>query len=126
MGSSKDIVQLAFLRLSVVALLFSTNLAIANTQQEIDHLLEFVAGSDCKYERNGALHDGSEASGHIRMKYDYYKNRVETTEDFIRYSATRSKLSGRKYRVHCPDANAIDSSDWLLQELREYRQREAR
>lgn len=116
---------MAFFRVTVIGLLFLAGLAAANTQQEIDHLLEFVASSDCKYERNGTMHDGVKASGHIRMKYDYYKSKVETAEDFIRYSATKSKLSGRKYRIHCPGTSAIDSSDWLLQELKDYRLRGA-
>ena len=109
----------------MAALLLATGMAVASSQQEIDHLLEFVASSDCRYERNGTMHGGQEASDHIRMKYDYYKNRVETAEEFIRYSATKSKLSGKKYRIHCPGTSVIDSSDWLLQELKKYRLSEA-
>lgn len=30
--------------------------AFASTQDEINHLLSFVASTDCKYERNGAMH----------------------------------------------------------------------
>ena len=39
---------------------------IADTQQEIAHLLNFVANTTCQYERNGTMHDGVEAQKHIK------------------------------------------------------------
>ena len=42
--------------------------AIADTQQEIAHLLNFVANTTCQYERNGTMHDGFEAQKHIKKK----------------------------------------------------------
>jgi len=95
--------------------------AFAGTQQEIDHLLEFVAKTPCQYDRNGTVYDGPEARDHINMKYKYYKKKVKTAEDFIRYAATRSKISGRKYQIHCPDSGTMNTSDWLLGELNRYR-----
>jgi len=103
----------------IIALL--ANSALAGTQKEIAHLLDFVAQTPCQYDRNGTIHTGQEARAHINMKYEYYKQRVKTAEDFIKYSATKSKISGKKYRIHCPDTGTMDASDWLLQELDRYR-----
>ena len=111
----------AMIRILAIVLLFCIGVANADTQQEIDHLLSFVASTDCEYDRNGAIHSGPEARDHINMKYQHYKKKVETTEDFIKYSATKSKISGRKYQIRCPDQEAVDSNEWLLKELQSYR-----
>ena len=70
------------------------------TQNEIDHLLGFVANTACQYDRNGTIHNGPEARDHINRKYEYYKKNVKTAEDFVKYSATKSKMSGRSYKIH--------------------------
>ena len=95
---------------------------IASTQDEIKHLLSFVASTECKYERNGTMHNGKEAVEHINKKYAYYSDDIETTEDFIKYSATKSKMSGKHYKIHCNSSVPLKSQDWLLNELRVYRQ----
>jgi hypothetical protein len=94
---------------------------MASNQDEISHLLNFVASTDCKYERNGTLHNGAEAVKHITKKYNYFKDDIETTEDFILYSATKSKMSGKYYKIHCANQAAIKSRDWLLSELMAFR-----
>ena len=101
-------------------LLFSAN-AHASSKTEIGHLLEFVATTDCQYERNGSFHSGMEAVEHIKKKYDYYVDDIKTAEDFIKYSATKSVMSGKYYLAHCANNAPIKSRDWLLNELKEYR-----
>ena len=95
--------------------------ALADTVQEIDHLLDFVNGSKCQFDRNGTIHSGPEARDHINRKYEYYRDEVTSTEDFIKYSATSSKLSGRRYKVRCPGSTVMNTSDWLLDELTRFR-----
>ena len=95
--------------------------AFASTDNEINHLLNFVASTDCQYERNGTLHTGQEAVEHINKKYNYYSDDIKTTEDFIKYSATKSKISGKYYQIHCGNNPAVKSQDWLLTELSVYR-----
>lgn len=92
-------------------------------QQEIQHLLQFVKSTDCQYQRNGTSHTGVEAVKHIQKKYDYFLDDIKTAEDFIKYSATKSKMSGNKYQVLCENQKAIYSQDWLLQALQVYRGR---
>ncbi len=97
--------------------------ASASTQDEINHLLNFVSSTDCKYERNGDLHNGLEAVAHIKKKYEYYAEDIKTAEDFIKYSATKSKMSGKYYKIHCKDMAAVKSQEWLLEELKAYRKK---
>jgi hypothetical protein len=99
---------------------FSLNV-LASTQEEINHLLNFVASTDCKYERNGTLHNGTEAVAHINKKYEYYLDDIESAEDFIKYSASKSKMSGKYYKIHCNNKAPVKSQDWLLTELVAYR-----
>ena len=106
----------------VLAMALLAGSVLAGTQEEIDHLLDFVADTSCKYDRNGTIHDGPEARDHINMKYEHYKKKVKTTEDFIRYSATKSMISGKKYQIRCPDSEAVFASDWLLDELKAFRE----
>ena len=113
-------------RLGFVLTLFIvlTISVLADTKQEIDHLLKFVENSPCKCERNGTIYSCKEAKGHLLFKYEYYKKRdkIHTAEDFIRYAASKSEITGRKYRAHC--GNKIEnSSDWLKRELISYRKK---
>ena len=102
-------------------ILLASTVLLADTQQEIDHLLDFVGKTNCKYVRNGSSHTGPEAKGHINKKYAYYKDQIHSAEDFIKYSATKSEMSGRKYKVLCPGKSTQDSNEWLLNELKHYR-----
>lgn len=106
--------------LLLVLSILSINVS-ASTQDEIDHLLNFVASTDCQYERNGTMHDGTEAVEHINKKYEYYLDDIETTEDFIKFSASKSKMSGKYYKIHCKNKAPVKSQDWLLTELAAYR-----
>jgi len=107
---------------AIIVLLSALSLNVfASTQDEINHLLSFVASTDCKYERNGTMHNGREAVEHINKKYAYYIDDIESTEDFIKYSATKSKMSGKFYKIHCNNESTMKSQDWLLTELKVYR-----
>jgi hypothetical protein len=90
-------------------------------QAEVEHLVATLAASDCVMIRNGKRHDGREAAGHVRRKYDHFRDKIDSTEDFIAYSATKSMISGRVYQVQCPGEDPQPSADWLLAELAAYR-----
>jgi hypothetical protein len=93
----------------------------ADMQQEINHLLQFVEHTDCQYERNGKMHSGKEAAEHIKKKYFYFKNDIDSAERFIELSATKSTMSGKFYLVYCLNRPKLKSHEWLLQELNNYR-----
>ena len=88
---------------------------------EVQHLLDYLSQSGCRMKRNGSSHDAKEAVAHIVRKYDYYRDDIKATEDFIDRSASRSSLSGRSYKVLCPRKEAQPMADWLKEELERYR-----
>ena len=57
------------------------------------------------------------------MDYDYFRDRIETTEEFIEYSATKSTTSGKYYIVICEGQPPIRTQEWLLRELDSYRKK---
>ncbi len=91
------------------------------TVKEIDHLLVYISDSPCQFIRNGKAYDAAEARSHIQKKYDYLRSRIKTTEDFIRYAASQSSMSGKPYRIRCGDETML-CADWLREELERYRQ----
>jgi hypothetical protein len=88
----------------------------AGTTEEIASLLLFVEQSGCTFIRNGNHYDALKAREHIEKKYNYYKERITTAEDFIQYSATKSMMTGEPYKVIC-NGVSINTSDWLYAEL---------
>lgn len=107
--------------LALVPILFSFTLAAsADTTQEIDHLLGFIGGSSCIFIRNGKEHDATTARSHIERKYEYAQKWIETTEQFIEYTATRSSISGEPYWVIC-SGRKEPSADWMKRELARFR-----
>ena len=107
-------------RLFLLLILLSTAV-MAESGKEIVYLLNYVKETSCTYIRNGTEHNGVEASAHIEKKYDYFREKIATAEDFIRLCATQSTMSGRKYRVRCPGGTEMESGKWLLEALRRYR-----
>ena len=92
-----------------------------NQVAEVNHLINFVKTSDCVLNRNGTDHSGEKSVAHIQKKYNYFRKKIKSTEDFIEYSATKSTMSGKYYTVTCPGQEAINSQDWLLNELARFR-----
>lgn len=91
---------------------------------EVQHLLDYLKNSGCRMDRNGSIHDADEAIKHIVRKYDYYRDDIKTTEDFIDRSASRSTFSGRAYKVLCPGQEARPTADWLKEELERFRKQQ--
>ena len=92
-----------------------------NQIKEVEHLLAFVKNSGCTINRNGTDHLAKKGVSHIENKYDYFRDDIQNTEDFIEYSATKSTMSGDYYMVTCPGKKTIKTQDWLLTELKKYR-----
>jgi len=92
-----------------------------DTDETIAYLLAFVANSDCTFMRNGQSYTGKRASDHLNSKYQYYKDKIATPEDFIRLAATKSMLSGKPYMIRTTEGKELRSDEWLKQILEEYR-----
>lgn len=119
----KKTIHIILLALNILPLSAYARELPAQVQDQIGHLLVFIADSECKFMRNGNWYDSSEAAKHIKRKFEYVRDKglVNSAEDFVQYSATKSSLSGRKYRVKCGDGPEMNSSDWLQVELSRYR-----
>lgn len=97
-----------------------TAAADAPAQREIDHLLEFVATSPCLFVRNGTEYPADKAREHLASKYQFSGSRIATAEDFIKYLATESSVSGERYHVKCGKTDAL-TGVWLTDELTRFR-----
>ena len=94
-------------------------------KDEIDHLLNFVAASSCTFIRNGTEYPSDKARDHLASKYQFAGSRITTAEEFIRYLATESSMSGEPYHVRCGKTERL-SGVWLTTELQRYRKESAR
>jgi Family of unknown function (DUF5329) len=93
----------------------------ASQVDEVRHLMAYVKNSGCIINRNGTDHAAEKGISHIEKKYDYFRDDIKSTEDFIEYSATKSTMSGDYYMVTCPGKDTIRTQDWLMAELKRYR-----
>jgi len=113
-------------RLLVVALLTIATVATASNRVpaedvRIEYLLTVVASlQDAQFIRNGTAYDSAAAVKHMRAKLRVAGGRVKTAEDFIRYCASESSVSGQPYEIHFPDGRVVLSADFLRQKLAEF------
>ena len=78
--------------------------------------------TDCAIERNGTKHSGKKAYKHMKRKYKYFRDEITSTETFIEYAGTKSTMSDKYYIVHCEGEDPRNTQDWLLEELKRYRE----
>jgi len=88
---------------------------------EIHYLLQQIETTDCIFNRNGSRHQGAEAVAHIQRKYDYYRDDINSAEDFIRLSASKSTVTRRTYTIECVGVAPVKSQQWLLLRLADFR-----
>lgn len=106
---------------ALLALLLADAALAPSEKHAIDHLLAFVAASDCTFIRNGDAHSAEDARTHMQRKYEHFEDKIDSAERFIELAASRSTLSGKPYHVDCPGDERRTSAEWLLQELARYR-----
>jgi hypothetical protein len=92
-----------------------------STQQAISYLISAVANSHLTFIRNGERHTSDEAVKHMMEKYNYFKARVKTSEDFIHFCCSESMFSGKPYMVETAQGT-IPTEVWLSQILTKHRQ----
>jgi Family of unknown function (DUF5329) len=113
-------------RVLAVALLSLAALARAGDpspieRSRIEYLLAVVASlDDAQFIRNGKAYDGQAAANHLRTKLRAAGPRVKTAEDFIRYCASESSVSGKPYEIRFADGQVSPSADFLRQKLVEF------
>ena len=87
----------------------------------IQHLITYVRESHVNFERNISRHDSVEAAAHIEKKYQHFKGKIDTPEQFIELCATASLVTGKQYFIIDEQGNEMPSGDWLNAELVRYR-----
>lgn len=90
-------------------------------RSEVAHLLRFIRTTPCGLVRNGREYQGERAYEHVMRKYDYFRDKIMSTEDFIALAATRSELSKRPYEFRCSGAPSVPAAEVLSDELRRFR-----
>ena len=111
----------ALLAPALIALLFASS-ALAKTPplevRKIEALIAAVESKpDAVFIRNGSEHKAAEAADHLRLKWKHAGDRIRTARDFIRYCATKSSMSGRKYRIRFGDGREMESAVFFEAEL---------
>ena len=115
---------LAALATTLVFALAGVASAETSAKREIDHLLNFVATSSCTFVRNGTEYPPDKARDHLASKYQFAGGKITTAEEFIKYLATESSMSGELYHVKCGKTDAL-SGVWLTDELTRFRKASA-
>lgn len=93
----------------------------AREQARIDFLLHNVeTAQGVKFIRNGKDYDGAAAAAHLRTKLGYLGERVKTAEEFVKYCASESSLTHRKYQIRAADGTVQDAASYFGERLREF------
>ncbi|MEN6437580.1 MAG: DUF5329 family protein [Syntrophobacter sp.] len=90
-----------------------------STEKVITYLIDQIAKSHLTFTRNGIEYSSQEAAGHVRKKYEHFKSRIESPEDFIQVCASKSLMSGKPYLVATAQGK-IPVANWLGETLAEY------
>lgn len=112
--------------LIITLLLANTSLANnlnTSTKMEIEHLFTHLEKSGCEFNRNGSWYTASEATAHLKKKYDYLvkKDMIADAESFIDKAASESSISGKSYQVKCDGKPIVNSKEWFSEELLNFR-----
>jgi len=93
-----------------------------NSEKVIAYLIDQVARSHLTFTRNGTEYSSQEAADHMRNKYEYFKSRIESPEDFINVCASKSLESGKPYLVSTAQGK-ISVEKWLGEILIAHREK---
>jgi hypothetical protein len=73
-----------------------------------------------KFIRNGTAHDARAASGHLRLKLKAAGNKVKTAEDFVKYCASGSSITGEPYLIRFADGTTVRSEVFFRNKLKAF------
>lgn len=86
---------------------------------KIERLITLLNGlTGASFVRNGKTYRVDEAVAHMRMKWDWKKDRIKTVDDFIRIIASKSSVSGKPYLIRLADGAEMPAEEWFRQQLR--------
>lgn len=114
-----------FVVIAIAILAFCSGMAAAQNpieKEKIHYLLSSVENlKGAKFIRNGSEHDGKEAAKHLRLKLQNAGEKVQSADDFIRFCASKSSMSGKPYMIRFPDGETIKTEDYFRAKLREFK-----
>jgi len=106
------------LLLGLVAVVASAKAPMTETQK-IEALIDSVQhAKGAVFIRNGSEYSADQAVHHLRMKWDSAGSRIKTAQDFIKYCASESSFSGKKYQIRFPDGKVENSEDFFNEQLK--------
>ena len=108
--------------LIIVTIMLGPMQSRADSVIEIKHLMEYIEKSKYTFIRNGQEYSAEKALRHIQNKYEYARRWIKSAEDFIKYTVTKSSMSGQFYKVRCDDQIVL-SVEWLTAELKRFREK---
>ena len=115
--------QLALFLVLIVAASAQAAAPDATAKKEISYLIDHLASSGCKFNRNGTWYDAPRAVSHLKRKYEYLfdKGLVTDADAFIQHAASQSSASGKPYLVKCGNQPESPSAAWFRAALAEFK-----
>ena len=87
----------------------------------IEYLIASIESlPNAQFIRNGTSYGAKAAAEHLRLKLRSAGSRVKSAEDFIRYCASESSISGLAYQIRFADGRLVTASEYLRRRLAEY------
>ncbi|OPX99307.1 MAG: hypothetical protein A4E60_02826 [Syntrophorhabdus sp. PtaB.Bin047] len=109
--------------LVILLLLAAVHVCAGNLSEaaRIQYLIASVEALEgAKFIRNGSEHDARAAADHLRLKLKVAGNKVKTAEDFIKYCASRSSMTGEPYLIRFADGTTVRSEVFFRNRLRTF------
>lgn len=107
--------------LATVLLLAAVHVCAGDPSEtaRIQYLLASVEALEgATFIRNGSEHGARAAAAHLRLKLKAAGNKVQTAEDFIKFCASRSSMSGEPYLIRFADGTTVRSEMFFKNRLR--------
>jgi len=87
----------------------------------IEYLIASVETlNGAKFIRNGSEHDARAAASHLRLKLRAAGNKVKTAEDFIKYCASGSSMTGEPYLIRLADGTTVRAEVFFRNKLKTF------
>ena len=96
-------------------------IAESESSKEINHLLEYIAASECTFVRDKERFDGAQWEEFMSKEYHRDRRHIHTADNFIDRVASDSVETGTPYTVKCEDQELETTDIWLHKELAIYR-----
>ena len=93
--------------------------ALAETDERVEYLLDYIADSGCTFVREGERQEAAAAAAYLRARYELDQRHIKSAEQFIDRLAGANSLDGQPYVVTC-GGKTQTSREWLNEALVTY------